>query len=77
MAYMSISCLEMERARREKERQSALTRIQNIEQRIREIEAEKDLLLKGVGERAKTDLQKASTPKQQSAQCKSGFRIKY
>ncbi|AFM27561.1 hypothetical protein [Desulfomonile tiedjei] len=77
MAYMSISCLEMEKARREKERLSALTRIKNIEQRIREIEAEKDLLLKGVGERTRTDLQKASTPRDQSAQCKGGFKIRY
>ncbi len=77
MAYMSISCLEMERARREKERHSALTRIKNIEQRIREIEEEKDLLLKGVGERAGTDLQKASAPRKQSTQCKAGFKIRY
>ena len=45
-AYMKISCLEMEKIRRKKERQSASMRIKNIDTRFQEIEAEKSALLK-------------------------------
>lgn len=56
MAYMNISCLEMEKARREKEKFSAETRIKNINGRLAEIEAEKAELLVCLGERGpKTD----------------------
>jgi len=50
-AYMKISCLEMEKARREKEKGSAQLRIRNIDKRLEEIEAEKDATLKNLGER--------------------------
>lgn len=40
-SYMKLSVLEMEKYRRGKERQSALERVRNIEQRFRDIEAEK------------------------------------
>lgn len=77
MAYMNISCLEMEKARREKEKLSALNRINNIEQRLREIEAEKDVLLKGLGERTDEPLRKTSSSRDVSAPTKSGFKIRY
>ncbi|MBM3301237.1 MAG: hypothetical protein FJY85_14950 [Deltaproteobacteria bacterium] len=51
MAYMKIGCLEMEKARREKEKFSAATRIKNINTRLSEIEAEKGELLTSLGER--------------------------
>jgi len=51
MAYMKISCLEMEKARREKERSSAEARIRNINQRLGEIEGEKGCILVHLGER--------------------------
>ena len=51
LAFMKISCLEMEKARREKERNSAMDRVRNIDSRINDIEAEKNLLLKNLGER--------------------------
>jgi len=38
-AYMKLSILEMERFRRGKERQSALERVQKIDQRFKDIEA--------------------------------------
>ena len=38
---MRISCLEMEKERRGKERQSAVKRVKEISARFREIEAEK------------------------------------
>jgi len=44
-AYMRIACLEMEKARRGVERDSALGRVQNIETRFREIDMEKAEIL--------------------------------
>ena len=40
-AYMKLSILEMEKFRRGKEKQSALERAHNIDQRFKDIEAEK------------------------------------
>ena len=45
MAYMRITCLEMEKARRSCEQDSARRRLNNIAGRFREIEAEKRELL--------------------------------
>lgn len=45
-AFLRIGALEMEKARRGKERKSAMLRVQAIDQRFREIEAEKAELLK-------------------------------
>ena len=82
MAYMRISSLEMEKARRERERFSAQTRIGNIEKRLSEIDIEKRELLVRLGERAwpsepgATDAVKK--PSQAGAnEKKAGFRIKY
>ncbi len=50
-AYLRIGCLEMEKARRGKEKESAIHRVKNIDQRYREIEAEKDALLENLNER--------------------------
>ncbi len=50
LGYMKISCLEMEKARREKERNSALARIKNIDSRISDIDAEKKIILRKLGE---------------------------
>ncbi len=48
-AFMQISALEMEKARRGKERDSAMQRVRQIDARFREIEKEKTYLLKGLG----------------------------
>jgi len=77
MAYMNIGCLEMEKARREKERLSALNRVRNIETRLGEIEAEKDVLLKHLGERHPDTVGKASNLKYAAIQAKPGFKLKY
>ena len=50
-AYMQVTCLEMEKARRGSERKSALQRIANLDARLKEIEAEKASLLGGLEER--------------------------
>ncbi|HUT04011.1 MAG TPA: hypothetical protein VM163_08995 [bacterium] len=47
-AYMQISCLEMEKVRRSKERDSAMQRVRQIDARFREIEKEEAYLLKGL-----------------------------
>lgn len=44
-AYMRITALEMEKARKTKEKESALDRVRTIESRVKEIEAEKASLL--------------------------------
>lgn len=51
MAYMQITCLEMEKARKDRERVSALQRVQNLTARIRAIELEKASLLRALTER--------------------------
>jgi len=43
--YMNLSCLEMEKFRRSKEKEGAMRRIENIDSRFRDIEAEKVELL--------------------------------
>jgi hypothetical protein len=45
-AYLRIGSLEMEKARRSKERESAMLRVNGIDERFRQIEAEKAELLK-------------------------------
>jgi hypothetical protein len=50
MGYLKIGCLEMEKARREKERDGALARVRNIDSRIHDIDTERDLILRKLGE---------------------------
>ena len=47
-AYMKVSCLEMEKVRRGRERASASRRIADIDARLKEVEAEKAALLQSV-----------------------------
>jgi len=44
-AYMKLSILEMEKFRRGKEKQSALERVHHIDQRFRDIEAERQKII--------------------------------
>ena len=48
-AFLRIGALEMEKARRGKEKDSAIRRVEAIDGRFREIEAEKSKLLKALG----------------------------
>jgi hypothetical protein len=50
-AYMRLSCLEMEKFRRRKERESAIHRVHAIDARFQEIESEKVMLLQALGEK--------------------------
>jgi hypothetical protein len=51
MAYMQITCLEMEKARKGREKASALQRVESIDGRLRDIETEKATLLRALAER--------------------------
>lgn len=61
-AFMRITVLEMEKARRGRERDSALDRVRNIEARFQEIEEEKEELLQTVGVRKNDAAGRASAP---------------
>ncbi len=51
--YMQITCLEMEKARRGKERQSSAQRITEIDARLKEIDQAKQELLQAVSTKGK------------------------
>ena len=78
-AYMQITCLEMEKARRNTERTSAAQRISEIDRRLLEIEKEKQELLEAIsGHGGKKPprlgrLEVKASPARRSG----GFRIRY
>ena len=78
--YLRIACLEMEKFRREQERASAVRRVQNIERRFAEIDAERVRLLEAMGERAarRTEAKDSSAaPRGISSVGTGGFRFRY
>ena len=50
-AFLRIGALEMEKARRRKERENAINRVNSIDARFKEIEAEKTAIVQGLAER--------------------------
>jgi len=79
MAYMQITCLEMEKVRKGREKASALQRVENLNGRLRDIEAEKAALLRalaerGVGPAAETPSAASSPAPPRSA---GGVRLRY
>ena len=77
-AYMRLSCLEMERFRRNQEKTSAVRRINNIDGRIQEIEVEKAALLRSLDDRVASHLAGRpvgglTAPRQRLG----GFKLKY
>ena len=80
-SYMQISCLEMERARRNKERKAASQRIALIDTRIGEIDKAKQELLQAVaadGQRAPaTRLPGGLEVKPVPRRSMGGFKIRY
>lgn len=72
-AYLKISCLEMEKARKALEKASARQNIANIDARLSEIEAEKDALLKALGDLAAGPSREHKEPQPRPG----GFKIKY
>lgn len=79
-AFMRLSCLEMEKFRRAKERESAITRVKNIDARFRDIDAEKTVILNAMNK-----LNNNSPAGEQKEEHKSeyprkggvGFKLKY
>ena len=59
LTYLRIGALEMERARRRAERDNAVARIRDLDARCREIDAEKDGLLRAIGERRESPAERA------------------
>jgi len=78
-AYMRLSCLEMERLRRGKERESAMHRIGNIDARFGEIEVEKAALLTSLGGHGSKRPSRASCVEEKPVLTKSGggFKLRY
>ena len=78
-AYMKLSILEMEKFRRGKEKQSALERVNHIDQRFTDIEAERQKIitvLEGTGIRRLPGIKEPQTPV--APRTTTGpFKIKY
>ncbi|SMC70988.1 hypothetical protein SAMN02746065_1089 [Desulfocicer vacuolatum DSM 3385] len=74
MAYMRISCLEMEKARKNKEKSGAQKRIDMINQRLMEIEKEKAHIQRILGD---TSIALESSNVDHDSEIKGGFKIKY
>jgi len=77
--YMKLSCLEMERFRRGKERLSAMQRVNNIDSRFNDIDAEKKMLLRTLGdlekgENKQKDIEHDQSPRRSSTR---GLKIRY
>jgi len=73
MAYLRISHIEMEKARKNRESDKAKQLVADIAAQLAEIEGEKDELLQVVGERRAT----APRPKPKPARSAGGFKIRY
>jgi len=72
-AYLRISQIEMEKARKTLEKEKAKQLIATIEERIAEIEAEKDALLQSVGEKGGSAARTVSRPPKSA----DVFTVKY
>jgi hypothetical protein len=75
--YLTLAMLELERARRNKERLSAAQRVRNIDQRLADISAEQTELLAA----AEAELDTSTLPKRQAGDSDSppdgGFKLTY
>jgi hypothetical protein len=78
-AYMRITSIEMEKVRRGQERESAMHRVKNIDERFNEIEAEKAALLQALGERNEGNSTRAQgiDEKPGTRRNPEGFKIRY
>ena len=72
-AYLRISHIEMEKARKNQESEKARQLVAEIGARLREIEAEKDDLLRAVGERPLSAGLDRPEPRKKSG----SFKIRY
>jgi hypothetical protein len=72
-AYLRISHIEMEKARKTQESEKARQMMTDISARIQEIEDEKDVLLQALGERNVKPSRGSAGPPEKGG----GFKIKY
>jgi len=80
-AYMRLAFLELEKARRREEKNSALTRVKNIDARFKDIDAEKEALLDSLAQQdaARPSGSHAISAEEGAApeQHKTGFNVSY
>jgi len=78
-AYMKLSCLEMEKARRDKERGAAKKRVRDIDVRLEEIAKEEQALLLAVADPKKAASSRLPGLEMKPARPRStgGFKIRY
>ena len=78
-SYMQITCLEMEKARRNTERESSNRRVREIEARLRDIHKEQQQLLQAVANQGKTGPARLPGTETKPSPLKpaGGFRIRY
>jgi len=80
-AYMRLSCLEMEKFRRARERESAMVRVGNIDARCREIDAEEAMILRAMkeqdGSEPAGDPERGSGYNPVGKKNTGGFKLKY
>jgi hypothetical protein len=75
--YLALAMLELERARRNKEKQSAGQRVKNIDQRLADITAEQtELLAAAEAELDVSTLAHRQAPDSNSP-CEGGFKLAY
>lgn len=77
MAYMQITCLEMEKARKGRERASAMQRIEALDARLREIDAEKNATLRALAERGHAPAGIGGAVPSSRQASGRGFRLRY
>lgn len=76
-AYMKLAHLEMEKLRREKERESALLRIENLQENFQKIETEKRVLIEKLAEREEDIPVVSIFGKSPQKGKKGAFKLKY
>jgi hypothetical protein len=75
--YLALAMLELERARRNKEKQSASQRVANIDQRLADITAEQADLLAAAEAELETTGVTARRSEENAGQSGGGFRLSY
>lgn len=78
-AFLRISCLEMEKARMEKEKESLQQRLGSIETRLAEMDAEQNLLLESAGKPPQRSPRAAGGAEagEKVSEVPEGFRLRY
>lgn len=75
--FFQMGALELERWRRQKEREAATARVSEIDRRIKEIEAEMAPLRDGVGLKTKSAVRSDESPLRSAPASRRGVALKY